>query len=859
MNDFIVLKYGGSSITKNGVDMMKKRINDELSLSSSKTNIVIVLSAFGNITDYLHSYTLAKNQEYLHDVQIKLEILANNLKVNKNVYQKKANDFFDMMMNKKTLSKYDKINLISYGEYLSKLLIYTHLSEWLSVCDNIKLHDIDSTDILECVPNSDNDYNDNNSDKDHSQKGKYICHKERILEVCNNDKMNIIITQGYVVKYKNYKCLLSRGGSDTSGSLISNGLNVKYFEIWSDVNGIYTCDPNKITKAKLISNISYNLCQELSAMGAQIIHPFCIKPCQEKNIPIFIRNTFNNDNSCMTKISNDNSNNISITCRKNISLFEIKSLCMWNGYGFASDILSAFAKHEINIDIVTTSQFSVSITTSDDLSHNIVDDIKNMLKYYDVKYTKMCDSISIVSNDVRKNININDCVKCVSKSYEIFMTHVSDNNMSLTFVMDKLKNYDVLNDLHELLICSDSDVVSNGVISCDKWWCKKTEQLISTYYESFCGDSPCYAYIYDKTTVINQINTLKNSLSRIDNIYYAMKANNNVEILSTIIDNGLGIECVSIEEYNHIKIKYPKDVKMIFTPNFCSISDYTDPVRDENTIVIVDNVEALYKNPRIFASYEIGLRIDFGHGDGHHQKVITEGDNSKFGIPIKDINDELFKYCKKHNIKIVGLHSHKGSGITDYKKWLNTLNNLIILYKKYLDGFNNLQWFNLGGGFGIGGVIDLHELNKGLINCMDNDLLRNIKLIIEPGRFLVADAGVLISEVKQIKSKNNNVNYLGIGAGMNVLIRPMLYGAYHDIYNLCKIRLDGLDEYNNSKKYNYCVVGPICESGDCFGNHYLPETKINDLVLIDQAGAYGEVMSSNYNMKEDAPEYTLLC
>jgi diaminopimelate decarboxylase/aspartate kinase len=164
------------------------------------------------------------------------------------------------------------------------------------------------------------------------------------------------------------------------------------------------------------------------------------------------------------------------------------------------------------------------------------------------------------------------------------------------------------------------------------------------------------------------------------------------------------------------------------------------------------------------------------------------------------------------------------------------------------DSFPDLRWINLGGGLGVRSrnrELDLVKLNDSLSEFVES----GIKIFMEPGRFIVSEAGVLLARATQIRRKGNK-NFLGISTGMNSLIRPTLYGAYHGIYNLTRI-----DERAN---VNYSVVGPICETGDKLGeNRLLPRTKVEDIILIENGGAYGFVMSSNYNMREPASEMIL--
>jgi len=210
-------------------------------------------------------------------------------------------------------------------------------------------------------------------------------------------------------------------------------------------------------------------------------------------------------------------------------------------------------------------------------------------------------------------------------------------------------------------------------------------------------------------------------------------------------------------------------------------------------------------------------------------------------MSVNDIS-KLLNLCTILKIKIVGLHSHRGSDINNINSWLQAFE---VMSKLSIIEFDDIKWINLGGGLGT----KLQDKDFKSLNEILNIKKDNINIWMEPGRFLVSESGVLLSKVNQIRTKNTK-NIIGISTGMNSLIRPALYDAYHNIYNLSKI--------NNINNKNYDIVGPICESGDVLGkNRIFPETEVGDIILIENAGAYGKVMSSNYNMRNSANEIIL--
>lgn len=241
------------------------------------------------------------------------------------------------------------------------------------------------------------------------------------------------------------------------------------------------------------------------------------------------------------------------------------------------------------------------------------------------------------------------------------------------------------------------------------------------------------------------------------------------------------------------------------------------------------------------------MRIDSGCGAGHHKYVCTGGNESKFGIPQADL-PQVKELIEKHQIKVIGLHAHSGSGILTPELWQQTALMLTALISQ----FSDVHIINLGGGLGVvekpgQQPLDLTTLDESLSAVKSS--YPQVSLWIEPGRFFVAESGVILAKVTQCKEKGK-VRFIGIETGMNSLLRPSLYGAYHEIVNLSRL--------NHEKTGFAHVVGPICESGDTLGyDRLFPETYENDVILIASTGAYGHCMSSHYNLRAPAQEITM--
>lgn len=443
---YIILKFGGSSLTKFGFNVIIEQINKRLCESYK---VIIVLSAIKNTTNNLIKIANMVNKEHIKKIYKNIYNnhinLCNELNLNINI----DNIFEDLLKcinDDKDLLIHKKIKIISYGEILSTNIFYQYATN---------THDtqlLNASEFIKCSVNSDKiDVNNFTVD------GTFYCDSDKIKCLTKNNKLTI--TQGFIASTTDDKiCILTRSGSDTSASLIGSAVDADIVEIWTDVDGIYTADPNMISSAKLIKNISYDVCQELSAMGASIIHPYCIKPCQEKNIPIHIHNTYNFDlehSVIDNKFDLDNINKIySITNQKNVTTFNIQTLDMWNNYGFVHDIFNVFAKFKVNINIITTSQFLITTTTDEISVAKLIHTKEELEKKYKVNMISNCNIISIVADNILKH-------KKMKKSFDIinsfpfdklYVTHFSSNNMSLSFVVDNVISNKLTHSLHDQLI-----------------------------------------------------------------------------------------------------------------------------------------------------------------------------------------------------------------------------------------------------------------------------------------------------------------------------------------------------------------------------------------------------------------------
>ena len=373
------------------------------------------------------------------------------------------------------------------------------------------------------------------------------------------------------------------------------------------------------------------------------------------------------------------------------------------------------------------------------------------------------------------------------------------------------------------------------------WWQRRREDLLRV------AESELNAFVYDPGTVLEACDSLT-ELASIDRVLFAMKSNFNPEVLRLLAGRGIDFECVSPNEVEHLLTAVPDLARerILFTPNFAPRADY-EWAREQGILLTLDNLYPLREWPEVFAGLDVFIRIDPDVGRGHHEHVITAGEHSKFGVPRFEV-DELVELTRAADVNVIGIHAHSGSGIPEADTWGLVATTLAEVGQR----FPNVRVLDLGGGLGVPArpgdpAFDLAGMDAALSRIRET--FPDYSIWLEPGRFLVSRAGVLLTHVTQLKGKGER-RYVGVATGMNALIRPSLYDAYHEIVNLTRFGEPAVGEFT--------VVGPICESGDTLGiDRSLPETQGGDVMLLLNAGAYGRVMSSQYNLRPIPPEIML--
>lgn len=352
-------------------------------------------------------------------------------------------------------------------------------------------------------------------------------------------------------------------------------------------------------------------------------------------------------------------------------------------------------------------------------------------------------------------------------------------------------------------------------------------------------------YVYFERDIRDQISAFREAFDPYGvRLLYAMKANSNVDVLRTVLDEGVAIDAVSPAEGAVALLVGFRPADLYFSANNMSASDIDWAVNEGITI----NVGETGSLERIAAKAphaEISLRVNLEVGAGHHAHVITGGQRSKFGIVADSLDDALSR-AESLGLRVVGLHQHIGSGNLDIGPTIQSAERLAALALT----IPGIRFVNFGGGLGIPYephqvALDLKALAAGLAPSFSLLADRGIEVWMEPGRFLVAEAGTLLVEATEVK-RRSEVSFAGTNSGMGHLVRPALYDAYHAIWNLSN---------PGGELETYDVVGNICESGDYFGrDRTLQRVSSGDVLAILDAGAYGMSMASDYNLRPQPAE-----
>ncbi len=350
-------------------------------------------------------------------------------------------------------------------------------------------------------------------------------------------------------------------------------------------------------------------------------------------------------------------------------------------------------------------------------------------------------------------------------------------------------------------------------------------------------------YVYDADSIKSQYTKLTNAFPKTNiKLKYAAKALTNISILKYMRSIGAGLDAVSIQEVELGIMAGFKAEEIMYTPNGVSFEEIVEGV-EKGVVLNIDNISILEQfGNKYQGTVPVCVRINPHLMAGGNHKISTGHIDSKFGISILQTR-HLLRVIDTYKINVVGVHMHTGSDILDAAVFLNGADLLFDVAKQ----LKTIEFIDFGSGFKVAYhesdvQVDMDDLGKKIskaFNAFCKEYGKDLQLWFEPGKYLVSESGVLLATTNVVKTTPATV-FAGVDSGLNHLIRPMMYDAYHDIINISN---------TEGTKRVYTIVGYICET-DTFGwDRQLHEVNVGDVLAIKNAGAYGYSMSSNYNSR----------
>ncbi len=361
-------------------------------------------------------------------------------------------------------------------------------------------------------------------------------------------------------------------------------------------------------------------------------------------------------------------------------------------------------------------------------------------------------------------------------------------------------------------------------------------------------------YLYSENIIISNLGEYIDELKNVDSLVcYSVKANSNLSILSLLSKKGLGFDIVSGGELHRV-IKAGGDTSKVVFSGVGKTDEEIEYALKNN--IYCFNVESPGELNRIDSKAttlglkaNISLRVNPEIDAKTHPYITTGLSENKFGISQDDILRTFKMINDFKSLNICGIDYHIGSQIVNLEPFTDSAKKVLSLIDELKKVNINLSHVDLGGGLGIKYkdelLIKKRDYVRSVVEVFKNS---NLKIIFEPGRSVVGDAGILVTKVIEKKNNKNGKKFIIVDAGMNDLIRPPLYGAYHKISPVKK---------NNTSTDLFDIVGPVCETADFFGKDRHLVANIGDLVVVEDAGAYGFVLSSNYNSRPRVAEYLI--
>jgi diaminopimelate decarboxylase/aspartate kinase len=455
----------------------------------------------------------------------------------------------------------------------------------------------------------------------------------------------LVITQGFIASdTAGETVLLGRGGSDTSGAYFAALLQARQLEIWTDVPGMFSANPRSLPGARQLLELTYDEAQEIATAGAKVLHPRCLLPARQYDIPLLVFATQvpqMRGTRITTRPVSEAAQVKAVCVKKGVTLVSLDSPGMWHQVGFLADAFQIFKRHGLSVDLVSTSETNVTVSLDPQANTLELDTLarlqSDLVPLCRAEIIGPCASVSLVGRNIRSILHRLGPALELFAEQKIYLVSQAANDLNLTFVVDEEQGDRLVEGLHDMLVKPVHDDLVLGPTwqqlfrpdlgtpsppRPEAWWRQRAAEL-----RTVLGDRDC-AYVYDLRTVTERCRELQ-AMRAVDRVHYAMKANPHPDILRRVHAEGLAIECVSRGEIERAfaAIDGLEASAILFTPNFAARAEYAWAF-ERGVQVTLDNLHPLQHWPELFAGRRIFVRLDPGSGRGHQIGLIPRSTSS---------------------------------------------------------------------------------------------------------------------------------------------------------------------------------------------------------------------------------------
>lgn len=752
---WVVMKFGGSSVTSASnwqtiCELLQRRLRDGL-------KPVLVQSALKGVSNALTQMSQASVSAVpgtqLEQLRQQHAILATSLGLDDEDLLTRRFDELEVIL--KAIREAGAVTprlqaaALSMGELMASTIGAAYLER-----QGLRVHWMDARNILRC----DHRMKRSPTQRYLSATCEYDADPE--LQRSLNDVADVVVTQGFIARDEaGDTILLGREGSDTSAAYFAAKLQARRLEIWKDVPGMFSADPKRLPSARLLTDLHYDEARELASTGSSVLHPRCLSPLSRYAIPLFIRclDAPAMAGTVVSAAPRDAMPQVKgISARMGVNLISMDGMAMWHEVGFLADVFAVFARHGVSVDLVSTSEsnVTVSVDTIDGMFPPAVRDalVADLQALCRVRTIADCAVVSLVGRRMRSNLAHMSQALALFEEEKIHLVTQGASDLNFSFVIDEDQVPRLIAKLHAGLIAGARTGQVFGpsweqlfrqrpekLQQRQPWWEKRREELLQI------AERQANAYVYDRNSILDAARSVL-GLASVSRVLYAVKANFNPEILNVLAGAGVDFDCVSPGEVKHLFQVVPgiTHSRVLFTPNFAPREEYAWAI-GQGLQLTLDSLYPLQAWPELFEGRDVFIRFDPGRGQGHHDHVRTAGIYSKFGVPLFEI-DDLLSLLKRVNARVIGVHAHSGSGINDPHNWMSIAEHLAEVAQR----FPHAGVLDLGGGMGVPDrpgepAFDLETLDGLLLEFSRRH--PQYRLWLEPGRYLVSQAGVLISRV----------------------------------------------------------------------------------------------------------------